>query len=76
MSITLDLPDDALARLRAEAARRKMTLEALIAELADTLPSEDPLESFIGCGASGDAEPVDIHRVRSELAVRKNAETA
>ena len=52
MSITLDLPDDALARLRAEAARRNLTLEALIAQLADLLPSENPLESFIGCGAS------------------------
>jgi len=76
MSITLDLPDDAIARLRAEAARREITLEALIADLAERLPSEDPLESFIGCGASGDAGPLDIHRERSELAARKNTETA
>ncbi|MFN3215302.1 MAG: hypothetical protein ACE367_02280 [Acidimicrobiales bacterium] len=76
MSITLDLPDEALVRLRAEAARRKMTLEALIAELADALPSEDELESFIGCGASGDTEPLDIHRERSGLAARRNAATA
>ncbi len=40
MSITLGLGDGALARVRAEAALRKMTLGALIADHADDFLSE------------------------------------
>jgi len=72
--VTLDLPDDVVARLQAEAARRNVSLDVLIAELAETLPSEDPLEEFIGCGASGNDEPLDIHRERADLAARKTAQ--
>lgn len=39
MSVTVDLPDAVLARLRAEAARRGLSLDELIAELADQLPA-------------------------------------
>ena len=43
MSLTLDLPDDVLARLRSEARRRGVSLDTLVAELAAALPEpEDP----------------------------------
>lgn len=76
MSVTVDLPDDALRRLEAEAARRGVTIDDIIAELAARLPDEDPLESFIGCGASGDSEPFDIHRARDEMASAKLTDPA
>ena len=74
LPVTVELPEDALARLRAEAARRGVSIDVVIAELAARLPAEDPLESFIGCGASGRTEPFDIHRERAELAAKKFAE--
>jgi Ribbon-helix-helix protein, copG family len=74
MSVTVELPEDALARLRAEAARRGVSIDVVIAELAAHLPAEDPLEAFIGCGASGRTEPFDIHHERAELAAKKHAE--
>ena len=40
MTVTLDLPAEAQARLRAEATRRGITLDQLIAELADSLPAD------------------------------------
>lgn len=42
--VTLDLSDDALARLRAEAVRRGVSLEELVADIASSLPAE-PVES-------------------------------
>ena len=79
MVVTIELSDEAQARLEAEAARRGITLDELIAQLASQLPAR-PGEarrhrlSFIGIGASGRTEPIDIHRERSELAARKHAE--
>lgn len=40
MPVTLDLSDEALARLRAEAARRGISVEELVDELATGLPAE------------------------------------
>lgn len=79
MSVTVELPDDALARLRAEATRRGVTIDVVIAELAGRLPagSSAPRKhrlSFVGIGSSGRTEPLDIHRERAELAERKHAE--
>ena len=74
MTVTIELPADTQARLEAEATRRGITLDQLIAELAAQFPAEDPLEAFIGCGASGRTEPFDIHRERAELAAKKFAE--
>ena len=68
MTVTIELPAEAQARLEGEAARRGITLGELVAELASRLPAEDPLEAFIGSGASGRSEPFDIHRERDELA--------
>ena len=72
MAITVE---ELAARLNAEAARRGTTSEALLDELAAKL-DEDPLEAFIGCGASGHSEPFDIHHERSELAAKKHAKGA
>jgi hypothetical protein len=56
MTVSVDLPEDALARLQAEAARRGVSIDSVIAELATALPAEThPTErtlSFIGLGAS------------------------
>ncbi len=56
MTVTVDLPEDALARLRAEAERRGVSIDLVIAELAEALPAEPPTAkrtlSFIGLGSS------------------------
>jgi len=78
VTVTLDLPEDALERLRAEADRRGVSVDDLVAELASRLPAETRAGahrlSFIGIGASGDTRPLEIHRERAELAERKLAE--
>ena len=57
MPVTLDLPDDVVARLRREADRRGISLEALVTEWASLLP-HPPAESrgrrlsFVGLGTS------------------------
>ena len=53
MSITIE---ELAARLTAEAQRRGIGVDALVDELAGRL--EDPLEAFIGCARSGNAEPL------------------
>ncbi len=59
MSVTVDLPPDALRRLEAEAARRGVGIDVVIAELVDTLPAavstKGPRRSLAiaGVGASG-----------------------
>ena len=68
MSITIE---QLATRLTAEAARRGISIEILIDELAALL--DDPLEAFIGCAASGTAEPFDIHRERADAARKKIA---
>jgi hypothetical protein len=57
MSVTVELPDEALARLRAEAARRGVSIDTVIAEFAAQLPTDTPAPThrklaFIGAGAS------------------------
>lgn len=56
MTLTVDLPESTLARLRAEAERRGMSVDLLIAELAEALPTESASAqgklSFIGLGSS------------------------
>jgi len=80
MSVTVELPAEALRRLEAEATRRGVSIDDVIAELAANLPVDTPSPSsghrlsFIGIGASGDTRPFDIHRERAELAERKLAE--
>ncbi len=83
MTVTLDLPAEAQARLQAEATRRGLTLDQLIAELADQLPAEtaaEPgtLEGFFGSGDSGDPSWAsrDLHELRHDLAQRRLSEPA
>ena len=55
MTVTIDLPEDALARLHAEAKRRGVSIDIVIAELTQALPTDAPAPktlSFIGLGSS------------------------
>jgi hypothetical protein len=56
MSIVLDLPDDAVRRLTAEAARRGTELADVVTDLAAQLPAADhpskPRLAFVAAGAS------------------------
>jgi hypothetical protein len=60
MSVTVDLPPATLRRLEAEAARRGVGIDVVIAELAEALPAptEPPTTghrfAFAGVAASGD----------------------
>lgn len=56
MTVKVELSDEVIARLKTEADRRGMTLDALIADLAACLPSEPASSrgrlSFVGIGRS------------------------
>ncbi|WP_419916071.1 hypothetical protein [Candidatus Poriferisodalis sp.] len=57
MIVTLDLSEDALARLRAEAERRQTSVDAVIEEWAASLPTRNRSvkrrqPSFVALGAS------------------------
>ncbi|MEQ8716930.1 MAG: hypothetical protein RIE08_04900 [Acidimicrobiales bacterium] len=56
MSVTVELPVEALRRLEAEAARRGVSIDDVIAEFAAALPAEPngPRRNpaFVGVGAS------------------------
>ncbi len=68
MTIEVELPEDAVRRLRAEAARRGLTLDAFIAELASDLPVEGSgagrRPAFVAVGAS---ESGTTHRIEEIL---------
>jgi len=59
--LTVDLPPQALRRLEAEAARRSIGIDVVIAELAESLPYDDNTSAapvrrklaVAGIGASG-----------------------
>jgi hypothetical protein len=61
MAVTVELPAATLRRLEAEAARRGIGIDVVIAELADTLPTADDASgaasrrrlAITGAGASG-----------------------
>ena len=83
MTVTLELPAEAQARLKAEATRRGITVDQLVTELAASLPAEqDPaggtLDEFLGSGDSGDLSWAsrDIHELRSDTAQRRLGELA
>ncbi|MDP3711853.1 MAG: hypothetical protein Q8R60_05135 [Mycobacteriales bacterium] len=75
MTITVHLPDELAAPLAAAAAARGVDVGQVAAELvAQGLANDteaDPLESFLGSGASGDRSPLDLHGVRAALAARR-----
>ena len=71
VTVTLDLPAEAQSRLQAEATRRGITLDQLVAEIAESFPadSEAPKRrlSFIGAGHSGRGDLSHRHReIRAE----------
>lgn len=67
----MHLPEDLAARVEAAAAQRGVSAEEVVAEaVAAHLPVEDPdpLETFIGSGASGRGDLSRRHReIRAEL---------
>ena len=66
---TVRVPEDLAGRLASEAARRGVSVDDLTAELlAAGLPSEDPLEAFIGSMHSGRGDLGRRHReIRAEV---------
>jgi len=71
MLVTFELPEDALARPRAEAVRRGVSIDVVIAGLASQLPIEAPPGTsrlnFIGIGHSGRGDLSRRHReIRAE----------
>ena len=79
MVVTVILPDEFVARLRAEAARRGISVDDVVVELAERLPTvEAPRRArrlgFIGLGSSGRTGPMDIRLERAELAAQREAE--
>ena len=57
MTVTIELPADVHVRLEAEATRRGITLDQLIAQLAEHLPTRPPDTpprklAFVGAGSS------------------------
>lgn len=61
MAVTVDLPPATLRRLEAEAARRGVGIDVVIAELVECLPAPDEAQpraghrfGFAGVAASGD----------------------
>jgi hypothetical protein len=68
MSLTVELPDEALRRLETEAARRGVSVDEVITELVAQLPGGERTEpasghrfSFTGIGASGRADGSERH---------------
>lgn len=74
MSLTVDLPDDVVRRLEAEAARRGVPVESLIAEaLEREVPAtagEQPQLGFIGIAQARDDLSENYKQIRRELASR------
>jgi hypothetical protein len=59
MTVIIDLPEDALARLQAEAKRRGVSIDVVVAELTEALPNEPTPRktlSFIGLGSSSSGQ--------------------
>ena len=76
MSVTVELPDDALRKLTAEAERRGVSIDVIIAELAARLPAETAAPrkhrlSFIGIGHSG---RTDLGRQHREIRAEQTAD--
>lgn len=70
VTLTVHLPAELAARLAAEATRRQITVDELLAELvaARLGDGEDPLEAFIASGASGRGDLGRQHRrIKADL---------
>ncbi|HZD23264.1 MAG TPA: hypothetical protein VE569_07660 [Acidimicrobiia bacterium] len=60
MAVTVELSEETLSRLRAEAARRGLSIDDVIAELVAQLPARKPggQLSFAGVGSSGTTKAI------------------
>ncbi len=77
MSFTVTIPDELATRLREAASRRGKSVDEIAAEALDErFPADDPLEGFIGSGASGDHEPLDMAKIRRDAADASSADGA
>ena len=72
MSVTVDLPDEVLRRLEAEAARRGVAVKSLITEtLERDFPAEvggSPRLSFIGIAEAREDLSENCKQIRRDLA--------
>lgn len=68
LTVTIELAPDTQSRLEFEAARRGITIDQVISELAAPLPTEDPLEAFIGSGSS---RRTDLSRRHREIRIEE-----
>lgn len=70
MTIEVELPEEAIRRLQAEASRRGVSVEQLIAELASELPAEESgarrRPAFVGVGASESGTTDRIEEILAE----------
>lgn len=69
MTLSIDLPDEALARLRAEATRRGVSVDTVIAELADQLPAQTAKRrklALVGAGATAHGITTTIDQALAE----------
>lgn len=62
LTLTLNLPEELVARLTAEATRQRVGVEELVLRLVSASLPVDPLENFIGSGASGRTDLGRRHR--------------
>lgn len=75
VTVDLDLSEELVARLSAEAARRGASVSQVATEvLSAHLPDSKHRLGFVGIGTSGRPGPIDIHQERANLAVQKIAE--
>jgi predicted transcriptional regulator len=74
MTMSIQLPEELAARVRAAASDRGISPDQVVAEAVRAqLRAHDALDAFIGVGASGDGKPFDIHEARRALAEGKSA---
>jgi hypothetical protein len=75
VTVDLELSEELVARLNAEAARRGTSVsEVATVLLSASLPAPKHRLGFIGIGASGRRGPIDVHHERATLAAQKIAE--
>jgi hypothetical protein len=69
VTVDLDLSEELIARLAAEATRRGTSVSEIATEvLTAHLPEPNHRLGFVGFGASGRRGYIDIHRERADLA--------
>jgi hypothetical protein len=78
VSVTVDLPDDVLRRVQAEAVRRGLPVESLIAEtLERDFPAgttDQPTLTFVGIGQAREDLSENYKQIRRELATGQSHE--